>query len=211
MAYTDAWDEGVPLGTAAANTLDTIIQNLKRSMRERLEDSFPDWTDDLVDPKRVVVHSDTLANRPDEADANAGEFFLATDSSAIYFFDGTSWVEITRREFYATYDDTLAVSQKMSVSGNAQFAFGFKIEATTAADGAITVDLGEFEDHVSGLLIAHGKVRMYYGFSPTTLYRIDEATISASQFRLFLKDSSGASFSGGTDVVIMAYWLVDQS
>jgi len=36
MAATNPWDETKPLGTEAANTLDTIIQTLKLDLRERL-------------------------------------------------------------------------------------------------------------------------------------------------------------------------------
>ena len=36
MAATRAWDETQPPGSAFANTLDTIIQNLKIDVRERL-------------------------------------------------------------------------------------------------------------------------------------------------------------------------------
>lgn len=36
MAFTNAWDETAPLGTALRNTLDTIIQQVKLDVRERL-------------------------------------------------------------------------------------------------------------------------------------------------------------------------------
>lgn len=52
MAYTVPWDEGSPIGASTpANTIDTELQNLKISMRERLEDLINDWANDLVDPK----------------------------------------------------------------------------------------------------------------------------------------------------------------
>jgi hypothetical protein len=55
MAYTVPWNEATPDGSEDADTLDTEIQNLKRSLRERLEDFFPDWSDDGVDPKIPVT------------------------------------------------------------------------------------------------------------------------------------------------------------
>jgi hypothetical protein len=55
MAYTVAWNESEPDGTEAANTLETELQNIKISLRERLEDFFPDWSDDGVDPKLPLV------------------------------------------------------------------------------------------------------------------------------------------------------------
>lgn len=36
MAFTRTWDETSPLGTAAANTLETIVQNVKTDVRERV-------------------------------------------------------------------------------------------------------------------------------------------------------------------------------
>lgn len=51
MAYNISWDESQPDGSENANTIDTEIQELKESIRERMEDLFPDWSDDGVDPK----------------------------------------------------------------------------------------------------------------------------------------------------------------
>lgn len=46
------WDEASPSGaTTPADTIDTELQNLKISIRERLEDLIPDWSDDTVCPK----------------------------------------------------------------------------------------------------------------------------------------------------------------
>jgi len=53
MAYSIAWDETSPDGsTTPANQIDTELQNIKVSVRERLEDVFPDWDNDAVDPKQ---------------------------------------------------------------------------------------------------------------------------------------------------------------
>lgn len=54
MAYTNPWDESAPPGSVNANTIDTIIQALKIDIRERLEDFFPDWANDGVDPKLPI-------------------------------------------------------------------------------------------------------------------------------------------------------------
>jgi hypothetical protein len=53
MVYNIAWDETQPDGSEAANTLDTEIQELKESIRERLEDVIDDWTVDGTDPKTL--------------------------------------------------------------------------------------------------------------------------------------------------------------
>jgi hypothetical protein len=54
MAYTIAWNESAPLGSVAANTIETEFQNLKISIRERMNQILAnDWDDDLDDPKVV--------------------------------------------------------------------------------------------------------------------------------------------------------------
>ena len=55
-AYSVAWNEAAPVGsTTDASTIDTELQNVKVSIRERLEDVVNDWTDNTVDPKTLVV------------------------------------------------------------------------------------------------------------------------------------------------------------
>lgn len=51
MAYSKAWNESLPDGSENANTLETIIQDFKIAMRERLEDLIDNWTNDATDPK----------------------------------------------------------------------------------------------------------------------------------------------------------------
>lgn len=56
MAYSIPWDEASPDGaiTPAAD-LDVEIQDVKTSLRERLEQVIPDFGDDLVDPKVIPL------------------------------------------------------------------------------------------------------------------------------------------------------------
>lgn len=54
MAYSIPWDEADPPGaTTPADTIDTELQELKVSIRERIEDVIPDWSNDAVDPKTI--------------------------------------------------------------------------------------------------------------------------------------------------------------
>ena len=71
MVYTVPWTEGAPVGAATpADTIDTELQNLKISIRERLEDLIDDWTVDGTDPKvfnvaavlAAVIDSNTIEN-----------------------------------------------------------------------------------------------------------------------------------------------------
>jgi hypothetical protein len=54
-AYLIAWNETHPVGSAvAANTLDTELQNLKKSVRQRMDDILSnDWADDSHQPKTL--------------------------------------------------------------------------------------------------------------------------------------------------------------
>jgi len=56
MAYSVSWNEATPVGAStAASTLDTEIQDLKKSVRERIEQVIPTWDADGTDPK-VIDH-----------------------------------------------------------------------------------------------------------------------------------------------------------
>ena len=57
MAYNQAWDEAAPDGaTTKANTIDTVIQELKKSIRERMADLLhadTSWETDADEPKKI--------------------------------------------------------------------------------------------------------------------------------------------------------------
>ena len=145
MAYTRAWDEAAPAGAAAANTLDTIIQNKMKDLRERLEDAFPDWSDDTVDPKRVVVHSGTLANRPVTGDANTGEFYLATDTEQLFYFDSTGWAQVIANTTTASYDAAAGAFSRATSELPAALSLSFDLSGTTDGSGDLVVDWTEFD------------------------------------------------------------------
>lgn len=55
MAYAVAWNEAAPVGSStSADTLDTELQNLKKSIRERMNDILGNvWETDANDPKAI--------------------------------------------------------------------------------------------------------------------------------------------------------------
>lgn len=59
MVYNIAWDEASPPGASTnADTIDTEFQDLKESVRERMNDildPLTPWEDDLADPKLIDV------------------------------------------------------------------------------------------------------------------------------------------------------------
>lgn len=48
MAYSNVWSNVIPAGTAAANTLDDQIRQLRLDIQERMNDVVADWTVDPV-------------------------------------------------------------------------------------------------------------------------------------------------------------------
>jgi hypothetical protein len=91
MPYQDEWDEAAPAGSAAANTLDTIIQNVKRSIRERMDDLAVGFGDDDTDPKRIKVHFDT--DFP--TDPEVGEVLFNETTGIFYIWDGDEWINLS--------------------------------------------------------------------------------------------------------------------
>lgn len=81
MVYSIAWNEASPVGSATnANTIDTELQDLKKSIRERMNqllDSSTLWETDAQDPKLLDVLA--LAGTPEVAVVtNAGSQTILT-------------------------------------------------------------------------------------------------------------------------------------
>lgn len=206
MVYSNSWDEAAPPGTDLANTLDTIIQNKMIDIRQRIEQVIPDWADDAVDPKRAVIYSGTVANRPDTADANAGEFFYATDEQILYLFDGTAWITITdlitapasgpvHRHFQ--YDDSQAVGSKQIGSQTVGRIVTGVFTGTTDVSGIVSIDAGEIDSVTSWSSLVAG---VFTGTMPTNLMQITYATSTASVLNLYCLDED--AFALATTAVI---------
>lgn len=71
MAYTNVWSNVIPAGTAAANTLDSVTQQLRLDINERMDVLVEDWTTDPVVPiykagdYRCVIKRDAVQSIPD--------------------------------------------------------------------------------------------------------------------------------------------------
>lgn len=146
MAYNVGWDESVPAGSTNANTLDTVIQEMKESLRERLEDTFPNWADDLIDPKKVHVQSGLAANRP-SSDLNAGQVYLATDTGDVSFYDGSQWRSTATGDALTAAAvlgvDTLS-NRPAASAGDAPLFF------YATDEGALYVDIGAAWAQIAG-------------------------------------------------------------
>jgi hypothetical protein len=129
MSYTATWDESQPLGSAAANSLDTIIQGLKRDLRERANELFEDFTTDPAVPKGPVVLGRVVS------DVTTGgvttEVTLHTISvpankmgtdrilriTAIYDFEGTNDTKTLRVRLGGTFIGVVVASSVDVLSG----------------------------------------------------------------------------------------------
>lgn len=88
MAYTNAWNETQPLGSAAANTIDDIIRQLKVDIRERMNtvlNSDGLWDADPIKLKgqtgRVLMLSGASFVPTSTASFTSSTFDLANDGS----------------------------------------------------------------------------------------------------------------------------------
>jgi len=90
MAYSRTWDATLPLGSAAADTLETIIQNFKEDVEERMDDVCVDWSADPVEVDFATVGAQTdvhvffgheiLQPIADEDDVTYSEAYLQSDN-----------------------------------------------------------------------------------------------------------------------------------
>jgi len=86
MAFSRNWDETFPPDTQAANLLGQDIRDFKEDIRER-----------------VAAISGTFASRPAVGDmitgwgayGGNGMLYFATDSGAVYQWNGAAWVDVT--------------------------------------------------------------------------------------------------------------------
>ena len=210
MAYSQAWNESLPAGSEAASTLDTIIQQLKEDLRERLEDAFPDWTDDATDPKRVVAHSGTLANRPAVADANAGELYVATDTGGLFRFDGTQWVGGDQASvIYAIYDDLQAGGAKVTAEAGVDQIVCVNISGTTNAFGVLTFDIGELSLVTPGLDLTKANVSVSVGEGYGTVFARTSVSTGGgpSTVSVFFYDYTGTAYGSQTVQANLVFFL----
>jgi len=151
MAYSVSWDEGVPVGaTTPAADIDTEIQKVKTSMRERLEQVMPDFDSDVLDPKLLTIQTDTLAARPAAPDY-AGQMYFAYDTAVLYIGNASlAWVatggiveEGDDETPSQTLDCSAVLSSNQSILGGGTFR------------------------ELTGWSVQHNRGEFYNGTSPT--------------------------------------------
>ena len=83
MAYAIAWNEAAPAGASVnASTIDTEFQNLKKSLRERMNDLTENtWETDANNPKTLSVSA--LAGTPNLAVVYTGANFSIASGGGV--------------------------------------------------------------------------------------------------------------------------------
>jgi len=86
MAYAIAWNEAAPVGSSVnASTIDTELQNLKKSIRERMNNILSNaWETDASDPKTLDVQA--IAGTPRVARVVPGAVSLLTTVNTVIDF-----------------------------------------------------------------------------------------------------------------------------
>lgn len=83
MAYSNAWDETTPLGTAAASSIDNIMRQDKVNLRERMNSIVVDWTADPIVPKTSVGRVLLLGPETLIPASSSVSYAMPTDSTAL--------------------------------------------------------------------------------------------------------------------------------
>lgn len=118
MAYINEWDEAKPDGSEQANTIDTIIQDVKKAVRERMAElmhSSTDWDDDAEQPKRIkyaaISDPPTIPTARTDAEINA-LITIATDA----LLDSAPLALDTLNEIAAALDDDANFATSVATS-----------------------------------------------------------------------------------------------
>lgn len=194
MAYQIDWDENSPDGaTTLASTIDSELQDLKTSIRERLEDIIDDWQDDGTDPKllnrRWVISEGSLANRP-ATPLRDGEAYYASDVGSFYVASGSSWNIVGSR--YVGYNADASVGSKQTtVNYNAQ-TIAVRITGTTDGFGIIQFDLSEISNP-PGSSILNAVAIMIDPGGASFARSVSVNTLSSSSVQFLCKDAEDAS------------------
>ena len=97
MTYDQTWDETAPAGaTTAANTLDTIIQNLKTAIRERMQAGgmyFPATHNEAAGQHSYMLCR-VQASKPTVAADQGGIYIKDVDSKAELHYEDEDGDEI---------------------------------------------------------------------------------------------------------------------
>lgn len=89
MAYSNAWSDTVPLGSADADTIDDAAQQLRADIHERMNDVVADWTADPVVPKQqkrtglvLILPGSFIKERQTQDDVTQTDKYYQSDNSA---------------------------------------------------------------------------------------------------------------------------------
>lgn len=207
MAWSVNWDETSPDGdTVLASAIDTELQNLKVSVRERLEEFIDDWEDNGVEPKvlnrKWIISEGSLASRP-ASPLRAGEAYYASDVNQFYVASGGSWDSVGITHLAGSYD---ADAGTVSGESTAYRLVGLAVTGTTSAGGIVQVDFNDLSNLSSpSVLVVVGL------YQDKTLgsdqYTLQVDALSGSTVDIGVYDDTG-SLVGSTEVDFFIMALV---
>lgn len=145
MAYTSVWDNTVPLGTAAANTIDNLFRSLKVDISERFDDIFGMSTF-VTDPLRPYGLKFTDAqNAVVTFGDNAGtpRAIVYKDKTAVTTYLSHAYTGFTLTPPTLTGASTpfFSVSQTWNNAATTFVAFFFDIVSTASAAGSLLMKM----------------------------------------------------------------------
>lgn len=155
MAYTVAWNEATPVGAStAADTIDTELQNLKKSVRERMNDILSNaWETDASDPKTIdpdaidsmdkvilargsnlSISDDTTTSITWDSEVSNNDSMFASGSPTIVTIQTTGFYVLHLQLGWAV-DSTGARSASMDIDNTSLVPLNIRDAVATASTG----------------------------------------------------------------------------
>lgn len=163
MAYSAAWDETAPIGsTTQAADIDLVFRNMKRDLRERLNESHVDFTTDPVRPKWKIIGASNV-------DASVGAATVETTLKTItvpantlgangilritlgFLCTGTNNTKTVKVKLDGNIHGQIAIAAAGQINGHGQILICNR-NATNSqvGSGQMTANLSTGEQHTTG-------------------------------------------------------------
>ncbi len=179
MAYLVAWNEAAPIGaTVTAATLDTELQNLKKSIRERMNDILQgttSWETDATNPKKLPSHA---IGEPRVKVTTSGTQNISTGAGQLVTWNSESY------DSDGMHDNSTNSERLTVVSGeDGIYLFGCLITFASNATGVRTIAMdkngvGQFSSSVAPTTAT---TSMVVTFPPLDLVATDYVELDVSQ------------------------------
>ncbi len=198
MAYTISWNESSPAGASTqADTIDTEFQNLKVSMRERMDQllhSSTAWATDGDDPKLLDVAA--IAGTPKVAHVTDGAAFSVPNTTATTI----DWVnEVLDTN---TFHDNSTNPSRLTCA----LAGYYRITCTITLVSGSASSICDVEIRQSGSTIAKTSKVHPGGTTSDSFYINAIALVSATQFfEVRVTQTSGQTWATANSTILTSF------